>query len=51
MSSVVIKGLYKKYENGTVAVSNFNADISPKEFFVILGPSGCGNRHCRMMPD
>ena len=42
MSSVVIKGLYKKYENGTVAVSNFNADISPKEFFVILGPSGCG---------
>lgn len=42
MSSVIIKGLYKKYENGTVAVSNFNADISEKEFFVILGPSGCG---------
>jgi len=42
MSSVIIKGLYKKYENGTVAVSNFNADISEKEFVVILGPSGCG---------
>lgn len=42
MSSVNIRGLYKKYENGTVAVSNFNADISEKEFIVILGPSGCG---------
>jgi len=42
MSSVVLKGLSKKYENGTVAVSNFNADISSNEFFVILGPSGCG---------
>ncbi len=42
MSSVKLKGIYKRYEGGVVAVSDFNLDIEDKEFIILVGPSGCG---------
>ena len=42
MSSVTMKGLYKKYAGGVTAVSDFNLDIEDKEFIILVGPSGCG---------
>ena len=42
MSSVTLKGVYKKYAGGVVAVSDFNLDIEDKEFIILVGPSGCG---------
>ncbi len=42
MSSVSLKGIYKRYAGGVVAVSDFNLDIADKEFIILVGPSGCG---------
>ncbi|MBP5165863.1 MAG: sn-glycerol-3-phosphate ABC transporter ATP-binding protein UgpC [Oscillospiraceae bacterium] len=42
MSSVTLKGIYKKYAGGVTAVSDFNLDIQDKEFIILVGPSGCG---------
>ncbi|MBR2973086.1 MAG: ATP-binding cassette domain-containing protein, partial [Clostridia bacterium] len=42
MSSVNLKGIYKRYAGGVEAVKDFNIDIPDKEFVVLLGPSGCG---------
>ena len=42
MASVELKGVYKIYDNGVVAVHDFNLDIKDKEFIVLVGPSGCG---------
>ena len=42
MSSVTLKGVYKKYAGGVVAVSDFNLDVEDKEFIILVGPSGCG---------
>ena len=28
------------------ALSDFSLDVTPGEFVVFLGPSGCGNRPC-----
>ena len=42
MSSVTMKGIYKKYAGGVVAVSDFNLDVEDKEFIILVGPSGCG---------
>jgi multiple sugar transport system ATP-binding protein len=42
MATVTIKNVYKIYEGGVQAVSNFNLDIDDKEFIVLVGPSGCG---------
>ncbi|MDR0819802.1 MAG: sn-glycerol-3-phosphate ABC transporter ATP-binding protein UgpC, partial [Oscillospiraceae bacterium] len=42
MSSVSLKGIYKKYGGGVVAVSDFNLEIEDKEFIILVGPSGCG---------
>ena len=42
MSSLSLKGIYKKYAGGVVAVSDFNLDIEDKEFIILVGPSGCG---------
>ncbi|MDR3148965.1 MAG: sn-glycerol-3-phosphate ABC transporter ATP-binding protein UgpC [Oscillospiraceae bacterium] len=42
MSSVSLKGIYKKYAGGVVAVSDFNLEIEDKEFIILVGPSGCG---------
>jgi len=42
MSSVTLKGIYKRYAGGVTAVSDFNLDIEDKEFIILVGPSGCG---------
>ena len=42
MASLALKGVYKKYEGGVIAVSDFNLDIEDKEFIILVGPSGCG---------
>jgi len=42
MSKIVLKNVYKVYEGGVRAVSNFNLEIKDKEFIVFVGPSGCG---------
>lgn len=43
MSSIKLKNIYKAYKNSKdYAVTDFNLDISDKEFIVFVGPSGCG---------
>ncbi|MDD2578610.1 MAG: sn-glycerol-3-phosphate ABC transporter ATP-binding protein UgpC [Eubacteriales bacterium] len=42
MASVTLKNVYKRYEGGVVAVSDFNLDVADKEFIILVGPSGCG---------
>ena len=42
MAGLTLKGIYKKYPGGVVAVSDVNLDIRDKEFIVLVGPSGCG---------
>ena len=42
MAEVILKNVRKQYENGFVAVHDFNLEIKDKEFIVFVGPSGCG---------
>ncbi len=42
MAGVGLKNVYKRYEGGVVAVSDFSIDIEDKEFIILVGPSGCG---------
>lgn len=42
MASVKLVNVYKIYDGGVKAVSNFNLDIEDDEFVVFVGPSGCG---------
>jgi multiple sugar transport system ATP-binding protein len=42
MASLALKGIYKRYPGGVVAVSNFTMNIKDKEFIILVGPSGCG---------
>ena len=42
MADLSLRHIYKVYPNGTKAVSDFNMDITDKEFIVFVGPSGCG---------
>ena len=42
MASLSLKGIYKKYPGGVLAVSDFNLEIKDKEFIILVGPSGCG---------
>ncbi len=42
MASVVLKNIYKIYDGGVTAVSDFNLEIADKEFIILVGPSGCG---------
>lgn len=42
MAEIQINNLGKTYDNGAVAVSDFNLDIQNEEFIVFVGPSGCG---------
>ena len=42
MASVTLTNVKKIYDNGVVAVQDFNLDIADKEFIVFVGPSGCG---------
>ena len=42
MASVELKNVFKKYDGGVIAVSDFTLDIADKEFIILVGPSGCG---------
>lgn len=42
MASVTLKHVYKIYDGGVQAVTDFNLDIADKEFIILVGPSGCG---------
>ena len=42
MASLSLQHVYKKYDGGVVAVSDFNLEIADKEFVILVGPSGCG---------
>jgi multiple sugar transport system ATP-binding protein len=42
MADVVFDHIYKIYENGFEAVSDFSLDVADGEFLVLVGPSGCG---------
>jgi multiple sugar transport system ATP-binding protein len=42
MAEVKLKNVRKEYDNGFVAVHDFNLEIKDKEFIVLVGPSGCG---------
>ncbi len=42
MAEIEIRNLGKTYENGAVAVTDFNLAIQNEEFIVFVGPSGCG---------
>ncbi len=39
---VSLRGVTKRYSNGTLAVSNLDLDLQTGEFVSLLGPSGCG---------
>ena len=42
MANLSLQHIYKKFEGGVVAVSDFNLEIADKEFIILVGPSGCG---------
>ena len=42
MADLLLENIYKVYEGGVRAVSDFNLKIADKEFIVFVGPSGCG---------
>ncbi len=42
MANVILEHVYKRYEGGVVAVSDFSLHIEDKEFIILVGPSGCG---------
>lgn len=42
MAGLKLDNIVKKYDNGYVAVSDFNLEIEDKEFIIFVGPSGCG---------
>ena len=42
MAGLSLKGIYKKYPGGFVAVTDVNLEIRDKEFIILVGPSGCG---------
>ncbi len=42
MADVKLTNIKKQYDNGFVAVHDFNLEIKHEEFIVLVGPSGCG---------
>ena len=42
MAKLLLKNIRKVYDNGFVAVDDFNLEIEDQEFIVLVGPSGCG---------
>ncbi len=42
MAGLKLDHVYKRFDGGVTAVSDFTVDIEDKEFAVMVGPSGCG---------
>ena len=42
MAGISLRNIYKIYEGNVTAVSDFNLEITDKEFVILVGPSGCG---------
>jgi multiple sugar transport system ATP-binding protein len=42
MSELTLKGLTKRYDDGTLAVDDLDLEISDGELMILVGPSGCG---------
>jgi len=42
VAEITLKGVTKRYADGTVAVRGFTLDIADGEFMIFVGPSGCG---------
>ena len=42
MAAIEIRGVSKRYRDGTVAVRDFELQVSDGEFMILVGPSGCG---------
>ena len=42
LAKIELKHLYKDYEDGKHAVTDFDLTIEDEEFIVLVGPSGCG---------
>lgn len=42
MEKIILNNIYKIYDGGVTAVSDFNLTIQDREFIVLVGPSGCG---------
>jgi multiple sugar transport system ATP-binding protein len=42
MSELTLKGLTKRYDDGTLAVDGLDLEIGDGEMMILVGPSGCG---------
>lgn len=42
MATLLLKNIYKRYDNGFEAVQDFNLTVKDREFIALVGPSGCG---------
>ncbi|GGV79686.1 ABC transporter ATP-binding protein [Streptomyces griseoloalbus] len=42
MAEIVLKGVTKRYPDGSLAVRDVDIDIADGEFVILVGPSGCG---------
>ena len=42
MSTISLKNIVKKYDDGFPAVNDVSIDIADGEFVILVGPSGCG---------
>ena len=42
MAQIQLKGVTKRYPDGTEAVKSMDLDIADGEFMILVGPSGCG---------
>ena len=42
MAAISLKGLTKRYPDGTAAVNDVDLEIADGEFVILVGPSGCG---------
>src|SRR5919112_48421 len=42
MAEITLRGVTKRYPDGTEAVKDMNLEIGDGEFMILVGPSGCG---------
>src|SRR3954452_4720733 len=42
MAEITLKGVSKRFADGTIAVDNVDLDINDGEFVILIGPSGSG---------